>query len=99
MNSSKVKALIKKYSYLFWYIREDKKENISHETLVEFILNFGDENAVKQLFEVLGVDYVADIFNKRTLPGKRTNYLPLIINFFKLYFSRHAHRSIQRRAN
>ena len=94
MNSPEVKKFIKQHSSLFWYIKEDAKENIPHETLIEFILNFGDEKSVKKLIELLGVDYVADIFYKRTQPGKRTNYFPRTIYFFNLYFNRHAHKNL-----
>ena len=99
MNSPEVKSFIKKHSSLFWYFKKEAKENISHEILVEFILNFGDEKAVKKLIELLGIDYVADVFYKKSKPGKRTNYLPLVINFFNLYFSRHAYRNSEQRAS
>jgi len=39
MNSPEVKAFIRKHSNLFWYIPDDKKEDIDNEVLVEFILN------------------------------------------------------------
>jgi two-component SAPR family response regulator len=37
MNNPEVKAFIRKHSSLFWYIPEDKKEEISPDVLVEFI--------------------------------------------------------------
>jgi hypothetical protein len=63
-NSPEIKQFIKENSSLFWYFKEEEKENIDHEILVEFILNFGDEKSVKKLFDLLGIDYVADIFYK-----------------------------------
>lgn len=39
MNSPEIKAFIRKHSNLFWYIPEDKKEEISEDVLMKFILN------------------------------------------------------------
>ena len=97
MNSPDVKELIRANEYLFWYIKKDKLEDISHAVLVEFILNFGTAKAVKDLLSVLGTDYVAQVFYEHTLPGKRTNYFPLTIHYFNLYFKRHASRNFIRR--
>ena len=91
-NTPEIKKFIRENSDLFWYIPEDKKEDISHEVLVEFILNFGNDKSVKKLFELLGIDYAADIFRKQTT-GKRVNYFKRTIHFFNLYFVRHAHRN------
>lgn len=93
-NTKEVKDFIKENSHLFWYISKDKVENISHEVLVEFILNYGTAQQVKRLFELLGVDYVADIFYKQTARGRRINYFERTRHFFDLYFKRHAHRNI-----
>ncbi len=64
MNSPEIKEFIKEYSYLFWSTAENEKENISHEQLVETILNYGDLPAVKKLFNLLGIENVARIFCK-----------------------------------
>jgi hypothetical protein len=88
-NSQAVKDFIKDKSALFWYIKESEKENISHEFLVETILNYGDEKDVKRLFELLGVKRVADIFHKQT-NRPRVNYFPRTVHFFNLYFGRNA---------
>lgn len=53
MNSPEVKKFLRLHSSLFWYIPEDKKEEISEEVLVEFILNYGDLEAVKGLFKYI----------------------------------------------
>lgn len=98
MNSPEVKALIRKYSHLFWYIPDDKKEEIDHEVLVEFILNYGDMDAVKDLFRVLGVDKAAEAFYMAT--GRRKlNYYAEIYNFFDLYFKRNAQTNIKSAAS
>jgi len=93
MNSPEIKAFIRENSSLFWYTPEDKKEEISHEFLVETILNFGDEKSVKKLFDLLGLEYVAEIFHKQT-NRQRVNYFPQVVNYFSLYFDKHVYRSI-----
>ena len=98
MNSKEVKKFIRENENLFWYIRKDKLEDISHDVLVEFILNYGSSDAVKKLFTLLGVDDAAEIFYQHNIPGKRTNYLPLTIHYFNLYFKRHASKNTLSRA-
>ena len=88
-NSPKIKQFIKENSALFWYIPEEKKQDISHEVLVEFILNYGKHESVKTLFNLLGINYVADIFYKQT-NRQRVNYFPQVTNFFNLYFQKYA---------
>jgi len=87
MNSPEIKQFIRENSSLFWYIPEKEKENISHEVLVEFILNYGDEKSVKKLFDLLGIEKVAEIFYRQS-NRPRQNYLKLVKNFFDLYFQR-----------
>jgi hypothetical protein len=95
MNSPEVKAFIRQHSALFWYIPEDKKENISPDVLVEFILNYGDLGAVKELFSIYGIQNVADIFfNSINLSERRkSNFNELTINYFTLFFNRNASRN------
>ncbi len=94
MNSPEIKQFIRENSSLFWYIPEKEKENISHEVLVEFILNYGDLAAVKELFKLLGIEKVAEIFYRQAF-RPRTNYLKLVINFFNLYFLQNVpHRNL-----
>ncbi len=88
-NSPEIKQFIRERSSMFWYIREDAKENISLDVLVEFILNYGDANDVRELFKLLGVKKVAEIFYKNT-SGLRCNYFPRTKHFFNLYFQRNA---------
>ena len=88
-NSTEIKTFIRDKSTLFWSMPEPAKENISHEVLVETILNYGNEKDVKRLFDLLGVKYVAEIFYKQT-NRKRVNYFPRTVYFFNLYFKRHA---------
>jgi len=94
MNSPEVKAFIRQHSSLFWYIPEDKKEDISPDILVEFILNYGDMDAVKGLFSIYGIDKVAEIFfNSINLSERRKgNYYELTLNYFTILFNKYAPR-------
>jgi hypothetical protein len=89
MNSPGVKAFIRQHSSLFWYIPEDKKEEISHDVLLEFILNYGSLEDVKMLFKILGVEEAAKVFF-RAEGRRKLNYFPEIYNFFSLYFKKNA---------
>jgi len=93
MYSRDLKAFIHEHSNLFWYIPEDKKENISKELLVETILNYGDIRSVIQLFNLLGIKKVSKIFfDSITLSSRRKgNYHELTINYFTLVFRKYAH--------
>lgn len=92
MNTPEVKAFIRKHSALFWYIPEDKKEEISLDVLVEFILNYGDINAVKELFSIVGIQEVANhFFHSINLSERRKgNYFEPTLNYFTLLFDRYA---------
>ena len=84
-----IKRFINDHSNLFWYIKQDAKQSISIEFLVETILNYGDLKAVKKLLTLLGTKRTAEIFFKQTR-NKRCNYFPKVKNYFALYFDRHA---------
>ncbi len=92
MNSPEIKEFIKKHSDLFWYTPGDKKEEISKEFLVETILNYGDKDAVMQLFSLMGIDKVADVFfNTINRSNRRKgNYHEITVNYFTLVFNRYA---------
>jgi hypothetical protein len=93
MNSPEIKQFIDEHSNLFWYTPNDKKEEISNEFLVETILNYGDINAIMELFNLLGIKKVAKIFfDSITLSNRRKgNYNELTINYFTLVFRKYAH--------
>ncbi|PKP60329.1 MAG: hypothetical protein CVT88_03355 [Candidatus Altiarchaeales archaeon HGW-Altiarchaeales-1] len=95
MNSPEIKKFIRENSSLFWWIKEDEKENISIDFLVETILNYGDEKSVKKLFDLVGIDNVADIFYEQT-SHRRVNYFPPVVNFFNLYFKKNVCKSTNR---
>ncbi len=92
MNSPEIKQFIKENSALFWYIPENKKEEISPEVLVETILNYGDLSAVKKLFTLFGIKKVAEIFfNSINISERRKgNFHELTINYFTHLFKRYA---------
>lgn len=71
--------------HLFWYIKKDALHNISDAVLVEFILNYGNMQAVKDLFAIMGETAVAKEFSK-AIKANRSNYFPQVQNYFNLYF-------------
>lgn len=92
MNSPELKAFIRENSFLFWYTPQDKKEDIGPELLVEMILNYGDINAVKKLFKLMGIKKVAEIFfySINLSQRRRGNFHESTVNFFTLFFKRYA---------
>ncbi len=93
-NSPEIKTFIRENSSLFWWIKDEDKENIETPFLVETILTYGDEKEVKRLFELVGIDAAARIFYQQTAQ-QRKSYRPKTINFFNLYFKKHAPRNIE----
>ena len=93
MNDPDIKQFIREHSILFWYIPEEKKEEISNEVLVETILNYGDIKAVKQLIQLIGIKKTSQIFFESIQKSDRRkgNYHELTINFFTLFFNQYAH--------
>lgn len=92
MNSPELKQFIREHSNLFWYTPEDKKEEIGHEFLLETILNYGDQDAVIQLFSILGIKKAADIFLStiNLSERRRNNYHEITINYFMQVFNKYA---------
>ena len=95
MRTEAVKDFIRKHQVLFWYSPEDKAETVSDELLVETILNYGTMNSVTELFQLMGIENVANIFfnsiNQST--RRKNNYHELALNYYTLLFSRYAHRN------
>jgi hypothetical protein len=92
MRSKEVKQFIRRHASLFWYSPENKEDTVSDELLVETILNYGDMEAVKQLFGVMGIKKVASIFFNTINKSERSknNYFELTRNYFTLLFNRYA---------
>lgn len=73
---------------LFWYIRQDKLHSISDEVLVEFIINYGSLHAIKELFEIVGIKKLTEIYYK--IQGRKIgNYFPELYNFFGLLIKKY----------
>ena len=89
--SEELKQYISRYKYLFWYTQDSKLDTISDNFLVETVLNYGDINAVKELFDIMGIKNVAKIFfNDINISERRkNNYQELTLNFFSLLFNRY----------
>lgn len=89
-NSPELKALIRKNAHLFWYSKDSEKENLPLPVVVEFFLNYADQEDVKSLFDIATIEKVAEIFFEQINTwGNRSNYLPIVQNFFSLYFKKH----------
>ena len=70
---------------------EDQKDGLSLEAVVEAVLSYGNEKTVAHLIDRVGIDRVASIFYRQTSGARRrVNYHPRTVNFFNLYFQRHA---------
>jgi len=80
--------------HLFWWVPESEMASLSNDAIVEAILNNGNETTVKQLLDDYGIDTVAEIFNRQT-SGRRNNYRPRTVYFFRKYFQRHAQNSLR----
>lgn len=85
-----MKAFIREHADLFWYIPDNKKEDVSEGVLVETILNYGDLAALKKMFFILGVSRVAFVFFNSIAKSDRHkgNYHELTLNYFTEYFKR-----------
>ncbi len=83
MNFKEFKQLRK---YLFWDVRIDK---LDEAAVVERVLNYGDWEDVQEMFEVIGIKKVAEVFRKQIL-WPRNNYRGQIKNYYKMYFEKYA---------
>jgi len=90
--SEELKQYINKHKNLFWYTPENKLYTVSDSFLIETILNYGDMNAVKELFEIMGVRNVAKVFFEdiNLSERRKNNYYELTSNYFSLLFNRYA---------
>lgn len=81
-----IQRFIKKRPYLVWSVKD--LDNLSEESIVEHVLNYGDFNDIKRMIKILKIKKIAKIFNKQ-LKQKRHNYSPKIAHYFKLYFKKY----------
>ena len=91
-NSPELKALIRKNAHLFWYTKDSEKENLPLPVVLEFFLNYANEEDVKHLILLLGKEKAAIVFYNQINKSERAanNYNPLAKNFFTLYFAKYA---------
>lgn len=87
INPKQYERLVEPRQHLWWDVRD--KKTLSLESVVEGILSRGNWNDVQALFQEVGLIKVMHIFKKQ-IYSPRTNYRPQTINFFNLYFERHA---------
>ncbi len=74
--------LIQKNKDLFWYIRKDALKEMSDDVLVEFIMNYGDMEALRDLINVLGIEKLRIVYNN--VQGRRVgNYKIEFLRFLK----------------
>lgn len=86
-----MQRFIQEHSYFWWWVPEKAKQNLNLSSIVEATLNYGSLDDIKQLFDLVGIESVADIFRQQTRQ-LRTNYSPRAKQFFSIYFDRHVSR-------
>lgn len=90
-NSPELKALIRKNADLFWYIKDEDKENLDLSVVLEFFLNYASLEDVKTLFDIVGIQNAADEFRRQiNLQKERSNYFPEYKDYFTRYFEKYA---------
>ncbi len=82
-----ISEFIKKRPSLVWHIK--KYDKLSKEAVFEAVLNYGDWEDFKILLKILGAKEAARIFREKS-KAKRNNYNTKTINYFELYFDKHA---------
>lgn len=81
------KEFIKQRPHLIWYVKDAGE--VSDESIVEHVLNYGTFKDVKELIQIMGIEKMASIFRKQ-ISNRRDNYKPQIKNYFALYFDKYA---------
>ncbi len=93
MRTQAIKNYIDQRQDLFWYTPAPKNEKVSDSLLVETILNYGTMNDVRELFKVMGMKKVAQLFfaDINQSERRKNNYFELTAHYFTLLFNRYAH--------
>ncbi len=89
MNKELYHKLVKQRPYLWWWVPDHDRENLSIESIVQGVLANGDMEDVHVLFKHLGREKAGEIF-LRQVSRPRHNYRPQTINFFKKVFDQDA---------
>lgn len=82
-----LKQFIKQNKEFWWYVKDPLK--LDDKSIVEGTIRYGDMKEIRQLMKILGANNVARIF-ARQIRGRRVNYDARTVNYFKMYFKRHA---------
>ncbi len=82
-----IKQFIQKNKQFWWYVKDPTK--LDEPAIIEGVIKYGDMKEIRQLIKILGLKNIANIFNKQA-SGKRSNYDPKTINYFKQYFKQYA---------
>jgi hypothetical protein len=88
MKNAEINDITPLIRHLFWWVPENELSSLSDAAIVESALSNGNEETVRQLFDYYGMETVAEIFN-RQISGRRVNYRPRTVHFFRRYFQRH----------
>lgn len=87
MKQVKAKTKTKVKSVIYWDIKSPAR--LSDAARLERALNYGTWAEAQAAIKSLGVKKAARIFKQQS-GKKRSNYRPLIANYFKLYFKKNA---------
>lgn len=91
-HSHRLIEYIQTHKYFWWWVPEKSLANLSFSSIVEGSLSYGDVADIKELFQLMGIEKVAEIFyqaTQQTDKKKRINYHQRTLHFFDLYFKRH----------
>lgn len=83
-----IRVLITQKPNLIWYTQN--YENLSQQSIVEAILNYGDWNDVQEMIKILGMKQTASLF-RDGIKKKRSNYHERTKTYFSRYFNFHTH--------
>jgi hypothetical protein len=84
---NRLTELIYKKPYLVWYVKN--KKDLSQESIVEHVLNFGNWEDYLEVEKVLGIQETKQIFEK-LVSRTRVNLRKKTVNYFSLYFQKYA---------
>lgn len=86
-----IHEFIKKRPYLVWYVSKENLGQLDEASIVEHVLNYGNWDDVQEMIKILGMQKVAEIFRKKSIPSEmgRQNYRQDVIHYFNLYFNKH----------
>lgn len=84
---SYLRDLFIKKPFLAWFVKN--KSELSQESMVEKVFNYGDWQDYLNIEKEIGTDEVKNIF-ERLKNKPRTNLRPRTINYFNHYFAKYA---------